>query len=501
MPQQQTTPPDTLPANFSSWDHPPDSLPANFSNWDKTVSASSQPSALSRFGENLGEQINPVSIVTGMRDVAAHPIHAAVSDKDARQAIYDKAEASFKNGDYVGGAAHLLYSFLPLVGPQLDSAGEKFASGDFAGGAGQSIGMGLTMAAPGALARVPIAKAVFKTGQALSEYAPKIGESAGKIAERGGVPAAVVAGMHGNVEGAAAGLAGSVAAPLIEKGVTGALSKTGSGMQWMGNLLSADASGIQPLPLTKSVLSNSGLMEEFQKHFNSPDHQQLALPPGPTELPVSSSAAAPEGVLPAQKIVVRDPQTGRMKVMYGSGTGPTLYQIGDSVLKETQAAESKGSLPKSKAISIMDKSDQPYINAAEQALQKENGKAPSLKDTYELAQKLKDQDSFVADTLHKQLFSGTASKAPIKSATPQRPANPVTAAGVPIDPNADLSDVMRQSIARVQASKGNTVGSASGAASDTAYFAAAKRKLGPKATISEIAQEAQRMKTSLSGLQ
>lgn len=31
----QSTPPDTLPANFAGWDKPPDTLPANFSGWDQ----------------------------------------------------------------------------------------------------------------------------------------------------------------------------------------------------------------------------------------------------------------------------------------------------------------------------------------------------------------------------------------------------------------------------------------------------------------------------------
>jgi hypothetical protein len=46
-----------------------------------------------------------------------------------------------------------------------------------------------------------------------------------------------------------------------------------------------------------------------------------------TPLPQSSIPPEGEGVLPAQKIIVRDPATGKAKTMYGSGTGPTLYQM------------------------------------------------------------------------------------------------------------------------------------------------------------------------------
>jgi hypothetical protein len=45
-----------------------------------------------------------------------------------------------------------------------------------------------------------------------------------------------------------------------------------------------------------------------------------------TPLPASSVLDASQGVLPAQKIIARDPATGQMKTFYGSGTGPTVYQ-------------------------------------------------------------------------------------------------------------------------------------------------------------------------------
>lgn len=52
------------------------------------------------------------------------------------------------------------------------------------------------------------------------------------------------------------------------------------------------------------------------------------LPAGPIVLPASQEPITPglEGILPAQRIIGRDPVTGRMKVFYGSDTGPTLYQ-------------------------------------------------------------------------------------------------------------------------------------------------------------------------------
>lgn len=45
-----------------------------------------------------------------------------------------------------------------------------------------------------------------------------------------------------------------------------------------------------------------------------------------TPLPPSNAPDTSQGVFPAQRIIVRDPRTGQMKVFYGSDTGPTLYQ-------------------------------------------------------------------------------------------------------------------------------------------------------------------------------
>lgn len=103
------------------------------------------------FGSELWKQVNPVGAVEGLSQAVAHPIDTFKSDANARQQVYDSAEQEFKKGDYVGGASKLLYSLLPLVGPQLDAAGNNFVQGNYAKGAGASTGLGLALAAPEAI--------------------------------------------------------------------------------------------------------------------------------------------------------------------------------------------------------------------------------------------------------------------------------------------------------------------------------------------------------------
>lgn len=129
------------------------------------------------FSSEVWKQINPVTAIQGLKEATAHPIQTFKNDADARQAVYDKAEQHFKNGDYAGGAAHLLYSVLPLVGPQLSEAGSNFEQGNTAKGAGQSVGMGINLAAPAALkdVRVPIPA---KAANAATEEAADLYKSA-----------------------------------------------------------------------------------------------------------------------------------------------------------------------------------------------------------------------------------------------------------------------------------------------------------------------------------
>lgn len=100
------------------------------------------------FASEFWKQINPVSALQGAKQLTAHPIDTFKADAGARQQVYQQAENAFKKGNYTEGAAHLLYSVLPLVGPQLNEAANNFLQGNYAKGAGASVGMGAGLVAP-----------------------------------------------------------------------------------------------------------------------------------------------------------------------------------------------------------------------------------------------------------------------------------------------------------------------------------------------------------------
>lgn len=131
---------------------------------DSTPAPSSWTSSVGDLASNLWKQINPIAGVKGAAQLTAHPIDTLKNDADARSQIYDSAESAFKKGNYAEGAAHLLNAAIPLLGPQMDAAGNDFLQGNYAKGAGSSVGMGLALAAPGAIKEsgiVPAAKAAI----------------------------------------------------------------------------------------------------------------------------------------------------------------------------------------------------------------------------------------------------------------------------------------------------------------------------------------------------
>lgn len=154
-------------------------------------------SAASRFAGGVWRNVNPVTMATGLVQLAAHPVKAvegaiAASREQGAHAedAKGRAEGSWNRfmetkspGDYAtylrdaaeyGGRA--LASKIPLLGPAAAAAGEKIGAGDVAGGLGEGVGM---LAAP----------------------------AAGRAAVRGGVALA---------RKAAAPLAGAVNRPIVE---------------------------------------------------------------------------------------------------------------------------------------------------------------------------------------------------------------------------------------------------------------------------------------------
>lgn len=103
------------------------------------------------FASSLWQKISPVGAIKGAAQMVNHPIDTFKQDTSARQQVYDQAEKEFKKGNYTAGATRLLYSLIPLVGPQLNAAANDFVAGNYARGAGASTGLGLALAGPEAL--------------------------------------------------------------------------------------------------------------------------------------------------------------------------------------------------------------------------------------------------------------------------------------------------------------------------------------------------------------
>ncbi len=151
-----TITPDAAPQSSAPVSITPDTTPAPRS-W--TDSAGD-------FASYLWKQVSPIGGVKGAAQITAHPIDTLKSDADARTQIYNTAESAFKKGNYAEGAAHLLHAAIPLLGPQMDAAGNDFLQGNYAKGLGASVGMGLAMAAPGAIKEaeiIPRAKAAISS--------------------------------------------------------------------------------------------------------------------------------------------------------------------------------------------------------------------------------------------------------------------------------------------------------------------------------------------------
>lgn len=137
--------------------------------WDLKYAQPPQPtgevsapegSALGRFASNLGEQINPVTIVKGLANAAMHPIDTGAGILHAANEQRLKAHDEFEKGNYGQMAARSVAAAIPILGPAAAEAGEQIGSGDIAGGLGKAAGILGPMLAVGALRKSPATNAV-----------------------------------------------------------------------------------------------------------------------------------------------------------------------------------------------------------------------------------------------------------------------------------------------------------------------------------------------------
>jgi hypothetical protein len=106
------------------------------------------PGWLSRFGESYAAQTSPISMVQGLAQAGAHPIETVRAVLGAQGDLADKAEDAFKKGNYVEGLQHAINYLIPVLGPQLDVAGNQLRAGNIAGGLGTTAGIATNLALP-----------------------------------------------------------------------------------------------------------------------------------------------------------------------------------------------------------------------------------------------------------------------------------------------------------------------------------------------------------------
>ncbi len=120
-----------------------------------TPKAAEAPGMLDSIGHSLKtmwDEVNPVSQVQGAADAAnslvRHPVDTVMGVLTQNGPTMQKAVDSFKKGDYTSGAAHLIYSLIPLIGPGLDKAGDMAAAGDIPGSLGKTAGIAANVILP-----------------------------------------------------------------------------------------------------------------------------------------------------------------------------------------------------------------------------------------------------------------------------------------------------------------------------------------------------------------
>ena len=113
-----------------------------------------QPSALSRFGSNMGEMLNPATAVKGIAQAVANPIETGKAIYGMQAEQFGKARDAFTEGRYSEMLGHGVAGAVPLIGPAAATAGEQIGSGDIAGGLGKGAGLVAGVGLAGPVARV-----------------------------------------------------------------------------------------------------------------------------------------------------------------------------------------------------------------------------------------------------------------------------------------------------------------------------------------------------------
>lgn len=176
----------------------------------KQAGAISSTAAKKRtWGDSVGDaaseywnQVNPLAALKSLVQATNHPIDTAGSLLTAQGEVGKKAYDSAKAGDFVSAARHGLDYLLPIIGPQIDRAGDLAQSGQFAKSAGATAGIATNIAAPellkGVTARLPVGEFPERLYQSALKPSPAL--AAGKV------QGMVRAGLDNSVPVSAAGV-------------------------------------------------------------------------------------------------------------------------------------------------------------------------------------------------------------------------------------------------------------------------------------------------------
>lgn len=351
--------PQTLPADFQSWDKPPDSLPADFGKWDQPAE---QPSAISRLGHNFLSGLG-VTNDEGAKNFFEHPINTLMGSLNAQGELAKKAKDAYDRGDYKGAVIHGLNYLVPFIGQQTDKAGEQLSKGDIAGGIGRTLGV----AAP-VLASSPQAAAAKDT--ATSAVSDAASAAAGKVkpglAKVGNVATAIGDSLDPDLVGIVSPRAAHMLRVAAKTGK--AASKLSAAPEVVAPEAAAelDATADAPAyagertpPATETEAPPAQLPEGFQSVAQAPPgsaNNPFQVPPRveapPAEVPAAASSqespaaiAAPDPAAPpAAQPSVETMDPGHIQRLLSDALGNKPLKPGVA-LKNQPAAAAKSDLP------------------------------------------------------------------------------------------------------------------------------------------------------------
>lgn len=356
-----------MPADWSVVSHDP--APAVPSSDWSVVSHESTGSWLDDVRDTVKQywdKINPVTQAQGVASQVQHPLDAAKSYGQANQQLADKAEASFKSGDYAGGVRHSLSYLLngiPGLGSALDEAGNKSGSGDYKGAVADT--------------------AALATNLLAAKVGPKVLDAA---AEPGAIPA-TLSKVAEPVKAAARSAADLVTAPGSLKIASGSTALAGGAAAFLkGSPLEGTAAmayganalkeglGVRRLDLAAKAATAAD--EAAAARSAEAIARNRAINPGTAVEPVQSQPIADLSPIPGQLPSGRAPMTPEQTAAKYATTPPADRTPVWSNVAAPQAppvadaTPIPGALPSGRKVPVQGQAFNPITSALDKAKQR-----------------------------------------------------------------------------------------------------------------------------------